>query len=199
MGWTTYPPTHYRRNNRVDVKKEIDAIIERNPDCRLVHSVANGREYYAAVEMTELKTKKRVVVGVVGITRISNEGKMDCEFSYKLLMENEMPFYFKCPNFMLDMLSPTTDNHSLKWRNHCREYNTLLKARHQASAGKLKLKKSRVGTQISCVMFGKQLTLEKQLDQCDRPVWNIITEGVYKEQYIPTTQVPEQYTFLKRV
>lgn len=42
-------------------------------------------------------------------------------FGYKDMDENCGPYYCNCPKKILDMLSPTTSEYALKWREECRK------------------------------------------------------------------------------
>jgi hypothetical protein len=46
-----------------------------------------------------------------------------CDFSYKVMEEGLGPFYYDCPESVLDKLSPTDNERALRWREACRKTN----------------------------------------------------------------------------
>lgn len=75
----------------------------------VVRSVMVGSELYAAV-----RTGEGEVRGVVVLT----EGA----FAWKILGEEEGPYYWQCPVEVLGLLSPTQAPCAVKWRARCAEH-----------------------------------------------------------------------------
>jgi NDP-sugar pyrophosphorylase family protein len=79
---------------------------------------------YAAIEKTCKETGQSEVFAEV--IKISRHNGMIC---YKPMSESMFPYYFDCPAKILDMLTPTDNEESNKWREGCRE--NLKKARER--------------------------------------------------------------------
>lgn len=129
MGWTFTTAKHYKPNGTVDRKAEVDEMYtcynaERQIRHRVLKSTMVGAVYYGAIELT--KPDKRVVLGVVVLT--SSDSLHGCNFGYKDMDETEGPVESKCPNSILNLLTPTTSEFALDWRARCRAYNEAKKS-----------------------------------------------------------------------
>lgn len=126
MGWTAYKAMHYK-NGKIDRKGECDYIFSRETKYELVKSVMVGTVYYAAVRSIDTGE----VWAAVFLTQVDRD-----EFAYKDMDETVIPFYYDCPNSILNLLTPTDNEHSNYWRERCRENNAR---KHSPKAfGKLK-------------------------------------------------------------
>jgi hypothetical protein len=78
-------------------------------DVKIVHRT----ELYAAVQ-----SPKGDVFACIYLLRYSKGWD---NFSYKSMDETCMPYYFKCPQSILDKLTPTTNENANEWRRICLE------------------------------------------------------------------------------
>ena len=124
MGWTY----HYNipRNERA----EIEALCTfENEDraCRPIRTSQVGTVWYLAVEVQlkdltaetygyEVDAMGRYVFGVVILTRRSAG-----EWGYKDMDESMGPVEAQAPLALLDLLSPTTKEYAISWREQCRK------------------------------------------------------------------------------
>ena len=108
MGWTYY--CNYGETNRLELcRKEFG----RQPSwATIIKDALIDGVYYAAMK----STKTGAIWGLVVLTDISNG-----EFGYKDMDETMMPYYFDCPKAIIDLLSPTTNELAIKWRQRCLE------------------------------------------------------------------------------
>lgn len=90
------------------------------------HKVVKRSGRYYAVE--EVKTGD--VFAVVALGR-----KTRGEVSIKLVDEGMGPFHWDCPASILNLLSPTTSEYALKWRDECRTQIELKKAQPKLQEG----------------------------------------------------------------
>ena len=88
-------------------KKYFDAQFSRDGR-KVVASGMHGRgEYYAAVST---KCGNHVYAVVVVIDRTGGE------FAYKIMGENELPYYYNAPQSVVDALTDNTDKTACAWR-----------------------------------------------------------------------------------
>ena len=114
MGWTEM----YRLKPVKDwFKDEIEGayIVGEVKHKVLEVKIVHRTQLYAAIQQ-----KSRNVYAVIGLLRYH---KGFYNFSYKLMSEYEMPYYFKCPKSILDKLTPTTDEYAIQWREECKQYH----------------------------------------------------------------------------
>ena len=134
MGWTfDYGAKHYKPNGSVDRKKCLDEMFtwvsksketEEYAGCRVVKSAMVGREYYAACErylVKDGKEEQKCVFAVICLT--CGKGRDGTIWGYKDMDESCGPYYCKCPNSILDLLTPTQSEYAIEWRKNCREYH----------------------------------------------------------------------------
>lgn len=105
MGWTVFqaPP---KGGMEAAVLASISCFGERE----IVASRMVGNEVYAAVRLKDERGAWGKVVGVVGV--IDGLG-------YKLMAEEEGPYYYGAPAEVLAALSPTDSPWAQKWRDRC--------------------------------------------------------------------------------
>ena len=110
MGWTSY-----------DVYGSIDRLAEcrkefsRSPDwATIVKDAMVEKVYYAAM-------KSSITGEVWALVVLTDIYKG--QFFYKDMSEDMEPYYYKCPDKILDLLSPTENEYALRWRERCRICN----------------------------------------------------------------------------
>lgn len=126
MGWTFYNSNYFTKSGAVDRKKECDLLITAENDKRkqtVLKSKMVGSTYYAAVEDFRKETNERKVFAIVILT--SSDKANGYNFGYKDLDEFMGPRESKCPNSILDLLSPTDHEWALAWREKCRKFNSV--------------------------------------------------------------------------
>jgi len=62
----------------------------------------------------------------------------DREVVHKEMTENEHPYFYECPNNILDMLSETDNENALEWRANCREFNAQPKPKKLEDGDKVR-------------------------------------------------------------
>lgn len=152
MGWTWYIATHYK-DGKINRKAECDSLFTQNeqdkvyyqkeyhlPKMTVLKSVMKGSVYYGAIESINSLTNVKKIFAVVCKTSV--EGM---EFGYKDMDETCGPYYFDCPNSILEILSETDNELALEWRKKCREQNEQNK---EISKSKKLLKELPLGSKI---------------------------------------------------
>jgi hypothetical protein len=124
MGWTsTYKP----RGEGIIEFLTRDSINCKNEhgEWKLLKGKVIQNVAYMAVERTfpEGSGKQRYVFAA--IFKVQMSPKSDYNFSYKDMDESMGPYYFRCPNDILDLLSETDNKGSLEWRSACRKRNDI--------------------------------------------------------------------------
>ena len=117
MGWTT---TH--KDNEKSVKSffsgEFDCIKSNGAKITVIDCASSLHEAYLAVEHLA-PGKPREVFGIVCL--IHYMPKDHFNFGYKDMEESAEPFYYNCPERILNLLTPTTSENATEWRLKCRE------------------------------------------------------------------------------
>ena len=85
----------------------------------LKSSLVNMRTYYAAVELLR-PDRDREVVALVCLVRYNPRDREGYIFGYKDMDETMGPCEAQCPPAILDLLTPTTNDYALAWRERCR-------------------------------------------------------------------------------
>lgn len=134
MGWTSYHASYYKKNGTVDRKKEMDAYFMEGLNAgmyEVVKSAMVGSTYYAAVKQIQRNVKgddgecKRVDIpeaehetfGMVMLTK--TDMKDYYNIYYKDISEDMGPYESKCPVSIIKLLSPTTNEYAMAWRQRC--------------------------------------------------------------------------------
>lgn len=81
--------------------------------------IVHRTELYAAVQR-----KDGSVYCLVGLLRYS---RGYWNFSYKYMSEFDMPYYFNCPQSILNLLTPTEDLNAIAWRKRCIKHKQTAK------------------------------------------------------------------------
>lgn len=186
MGWTFTNATHYKANGTVDRKAECNALfncenVSKQVKYSVLKSVMVGTVYYAAVEITS--PGRREVFAAIVLTA-SNKAQ-GYDFGYKDMDETEGPCESKCPNSILDLLTPTTSEFAQAWRQRCREHNAMKQS-------VIPLAKLPNGSKITFVCNGQEILLVKcpAAYQFKTPFWYAPATN----QYCPTKYIPADYT-----
>lgn len=82
-------------------------------------SYCTANAVYLAVKRTE--KDKSVIYAVVCLYECRGG---HYNFGYKDIPETMLPYYYDCPDRILDILDPPENEDALKWRTRCREINT---------------------------------------------------------------------------
>lgn len=112
----------YAKNGQADRKAEIEKILTFENDDIISKPVKVCRQntlVYAAVEITDKKTKEKKVVGKVFLTKTNL--KWDKDFSYEEYDEEDCPEYQSCPSSILKKLSKTENSNAKRWRRGCKD------------------------------------------------------------------------------
>ncbi|RYG90030.1 hypothetical protein EU803_15560 [Loktanella sp. IMCC34160] len=125
MGWLIY--NHTPR----DIKAEIERLCTYEDEVRAARPLRASRVgtvWYVAVEVQlkrpdgetyghEADAMGRYVFAAVFLTRRENGG-----WGYKSMDEGQGPVESQAPLAILNLLSPTTTDYALAWRQRCREH-----------------------------------------------------------------------------
>lgn len=114
MGWTSYTAMYYKKNGTIDRKAECDYEINRCGGNVVLKSAMVGSVYYAAV----MTISTGEVWAAVFLTSVDGN-----EFFYKDMDESVGPYDCKCPKSILNLLTPTDNEHANTWRESCLEYH----------------------------------------------------------------------------
>lgn len=110
MGWASI--------HRTQPVKEWFASLEfKVLEVKIVHRT----QLYAAIQ-----NKDGSVFACIGLLRYS---KGEWNFSYKLMSEEEHPYYYKCPKSILNKLTPTDNEYANDWRRKCVEQREAKRSR----------------------------------------------------------------------
>lgn len=201
MGWTSYHAQHYNRNGSVNRKAECDDYFlgGLNKGCyEVLKSTVVGSVYYAAVRRLKRYVGKdengngiyedvtnEPVWAAVFLTRVDSRDYFN--FAYKDMSEDVEPFYYDCPLSILKLLSSTTDESALKWRQKCKE-------RSEQKKSPTALANLPIGAQIQIKRGDTVKTFVKHAPayQFKRPFWYNAARGTY----IPTKRIPPDYIVL---
>ncbi len=118
MGWT------FQAKPR-DVKADLDGQF--TGKLRVLDSaIVAAREYYAAVEVVD--GDKREVFAAVFMLQFAPKAHDGMTFGYKDMDETMGPRIARCPERILDLLTPTDSEYAKVWRQRCRDYHAARKA-----------------------------------------------------------------------
>lgn len=107
MGWTYY--TTYGKTDRLE---ECRKTFGKEPTwATIIKDALVDDVYYAAMKLT----KTGEVWALIALTDIA-----DGEFGYKDMDETMHPYYYDCPNSILNLLSSTNNELANTWRKLCR-------------------------------------------------------------------------------
>jgi hypothetical protein len=105
MGYSAYKISPYSTP-----KEEVEKMFPANSITAMsVRGNKKDKQFYLAVN--EHGNVSAYIV-LVNLEEIDNTN-----FCYKILHESEGPYASQCPKSILKLLSPTTNEYALKWRN----------------------------------------------------------------------------------
>ena len=122
MGWTSYHAKYYKPNGEVDRKAEMDHLYTWEDNVHKVSVVKSrmvGSTYYAAIKVEGDGDTK--IIGAVALTCGKDRRDPYFNFGYKGMEETSGPYAYDCPKSILDLLTPTDNEHALEWRRKCSE------------------------------------------------------------------------------
>lgn len=196
MGWTTYRASYYKENGQIDRKAECDAYFMEGLNAghyAVLKSAMVGATYYAAVKalrkgqkdengewiyVTIPENEQRVFAAVF----LTSTNKRDYyNFGYKDMDESEGPYESNCPASILNLLSPTTYEYAIKWRERC--WENIRRKKEGINLNTLP-----IGSVISYGLEKKTICIKYPPSyQFKTPFWKV--EGVHeyrKKKYIPS-------------
>ena len=139
MGWTSTMATHHYSNGRVNVKAEMDSLMNYENSSyknQVLKSRMVGSIYYAAIQSYD-KSKEATEV-FAAICKTSTRTSDGMEFGYKCMDETMGPGYYNCPKTILDILTPIDNEYALEWRQKCRETLAMSSLKDIAIGGQIK-------------------------------------------------------------
>ena len=115
MGWTGLSQYEYD-TTKVSGLKAFFQNRFFNSDCAIVACSAKNNVFYCAVKENETENVTCYVF------KYSNARTNDgCNFAFKDMHECEVPYCYEPSQKVLDALSDTDNENSLKWREKCKE------------------------------------------------------------------------------
>lgn len=175
MGWTGMRASFYKTNGTINRKKECDNLLKEQLEKKyvLIESQMVGTTYYSAIRNIETN-----VISATIILTMSNLREYD-NFQYKVIDENMGPVEAKCPQRIIQLLTPTDDEITNKWRKKCREYNE-----------KPKLSNLPIGTVIEFITGNgetRRLVKRAPAYQFKNSWWQVEGKDIYySKKYIPS-------------
>lgn len=114
MGW------YGINKNSYETPKEAIFREFNNPKYKIIDMAQKQfNTMYIAYQEVETGTVRASVV-------LLRYDRKDRELMYKEMGEESEPFYYDCPERILKLLTPTTNEHALKWREQCwKNINTV--------------------------------------------------------------------------
>jgi hypothetical protein len=110
MGWTL--TEHRPEGERHEDFFARELLCQKQEILASAHLDGIGGTFYAAVR------EKRS--GEVWAMVVLTTGRAGSRFGWKEMEESQGPASCECPAHILDLLSPTTNEHALEWRSRCR-------------------------------------------------------------------------------
>ncbi|WP_420991430.1 DUF6927 domain-containing protein [Cupriavidus sp. 30B13] len=94
----------------------------------LASALVHASTWYAAVERVEKTTGERIVFALIFLVRMYKaKHPGGYNFGYKDMSEDMGPIEARCPERILDLLTPTESAHANAWRAACRRYHATRK------------------------------------------------------------------------
>lgn len=192
MGWISYHATYYK-NGKVDRIAEIRSQFESGSRYKVLKASLVGSVVYMAVERQI--EDERIVFAAVVLT--STDSKDYYNFSYKGMDETCGPYHVDCPASILNLLTPTTSEYALHWREACWE---TIKSKREKRKNPDSLSNLPIGTLIEMKYWKEEKPLirlvKKNVIGYARPLWIDQESGRYK--YAPKTIEGQGYTVISR-
>lgn len=124
MGWTTTDIPYGLKMTEV-LKRKYTWESEHHSFKVLESSLVKLHTWYAAIERKEKGSNNLEVVAAVVLVRKSPRYP---EFSYKAMDEHAGPVERECPEKILKLLTPTTNQYATQWRADC--WNNIQKRKN---------------------------------------------------------------------
>lgn len=121
MGWTAL-----HKDSNVSIKSFFENEFTPNEvvGCKVVNKTA-----YIALKLAD----KTEVVGVVVL--LDYKPKLHFNFAYKVMDETMIPYYYDCPESIMNMLTETDNESAIQWRAFCKETTVKTKALKSLKVG----------------------------------------------------------------
>lgn len=131
--WNFYNTLEFVKNGKVDRKAACDSAYNKGHST-LIKSIMVGNTHYAAVKNNETGE----VTAHIMFT--SSDKKHGHNFGFKHTEEwYTPPTETRCPDSILDLLTPTDKKGALVWRELCRDYN---KKKHERKKKLLEIREA---------------------------------------------------------
>ncbi|HEY4545585.1 MAG TPA: hypothetical protein VIG90_04040 [Pedomonas sp.] len=132
MGWT------YCYEKPQNVKAYMDSIYtwaSKSGQRRVLASaIVRITEYYCAVEHLQPDGTHIIWAGIAKLD-YPKGNRAGLRFGYKTMDETVHPFFYNCPEPILNLLTPTECDGANKWRRQCRQTLSARRARPKLSNG----------------------------------------------------------------
>lgn len=197
MGWLEYSATCFDKNGNIDRRAECEKLI--GDFYKVEKGLMVGRTYFAAVTKIKkdvngvtmnIPKDEQVTFAAITLTWADNKKHL---FAYKGMDESFGPSDIRCPESILDLLSPTDDKFAQEWRINCRRYNKQKK----------ELSNLPIGSRIRVTLNNNEMILVKSAPhyQFKTWFWEIETINGVKVsyQYVKKSQIPLKYEIVSAV
>lgn len=111
MGWLFFPKP-------ASPKAYLDNQLNQGLNKVLRSAIVGRTEYYAAVQIPNGD-----VFAVICLLKYEPRAKDGRTFGYKDMDEACGPYVTRCPKQILVLLTPTTNQYALEWRERCKQYH----------------------------------------------------------------------------
>jgi hypothetical protein len=133
MGWTI---THKPRGMSLKefFSSEFDHVNTKTGwSGKVLDCAAHLGAAYIAYEIKKDDTRK--VIAIICATRYYKDTYYN--FGYKDMDEVEGPYYYDCPQRVLDLLTPTDNKTALEWRRKCQRRNEIRNSQPRLTVGRI--------------------------------------------------------------
>ena len=126
MGSTSIYDHNYQYKNfktNKDIRHYFDDLWNEETDTvkhTVLRSSVINTVYYAAIKQIRKDTNETEVFASIIPFSLSRH-----ELTYSDYTDANLPYYTKCPEATLKLLSPTNNQSANKWRKRCHEYNQM--------------------------------------------------------------------------
>ncbi len=137
MGWTTtYKPKSITAKDYI---LNHTGCFKWSDDCPNTYKVLDSavvsfREFYAAVEMINKETGERRVWAAIFLLDYWPKSRSE-NFGWKDMDETCNPYFYRCPERILKLLTPTENAYAIEWREKCWKKINDNKARPKITEG----------------------------------------------------------------
>lgn len=121
MGWTY--TNRGSQSTKEFFESEFNYVRDNGMSGTIIRYSATWRVAYMAYEIktpaTETEAAKREVIAIVCLIHHVPNARDGYTFGYKDMTENMGPNESRCPKTILELLTPTTSEYALDWRERC--------------------------------------------------------------------------------